>query len=370
MPEWPNARLLFRDNTGATIARFNDFAWLTSRREVNGADKLKFELAGQHRHLSKLATDRLQVELWRRDPAHGLDWYREFSGLYRAEKDTRPTARLALATCLGDKSLLARRIVAWYAGFANRSAFASVPGETIMKNLVKYNITSSATTGAPGRTRAGTNWPAGNISIDTDAGGGNTIDWYCAGDNLLETLQALAKVAGGDFDLVKTANPLDWKFHFYPGQLGTDRSATLTFAVGRGNMAEPAYELDREDEATVAIVGGEGTGSARTFVTRTSSAFGTTNDIEIFVNGSNNPTSGGLNAAGDKRLAEHQAREEFRFGLLQTDSCVYQRDFGLGDLATAVNPFTGESGTYKINAITVDLQADGAQVITGEVATP
>ena len=200
------------------------------------------------------------------------------------------------------------------------------------------------------------------------------MDWYCSNDNLLATLQALAKIGGGDFALVKSdlhrGEALAWDFRFYDGQLGTDRSATLTFAVGRNNMANPVYALDHADEATVAVVGGRGDGAEREYVTRTGTDYSATNDIEIFVNGINSETTGGLNAAGDKRLFEHEAREEFTFDLVQTPSCVYGYHFFLGDLATAVNPFTGTTATVKVNAVTLDLSENGKFTVTGECATP
>src|SRR5690606_30648784 len=138
--------------------------------------------------------------------------------------------------------------------------------ETVMKALVTYNATSSGTT-ADGRIR---NVATGGltITVEADGGGGNTVDWYCAHDHLLETLQKLARIAGGDFDLIKTA-ATTWDFKFYDGQRGTDRSSSVIFSLDHGNMARPRYQIDRREERTVAIVGGGGEGDDRTFVTRT-----------------------------------------------------------------------------------------------------
>lgn len=198
------------------------------------------------------------------------------------------------------------------------------------------------------------------------------LDWYCSNDNLLETLQALALVGGGDFDLVKSdlnSEALVWDFRFYDGQLGIDRSATLTFAIGRGNMIDPLFEMNREEEATIAIVGGEGIEADRDYLTRTGTNYSANNHIEMFVS-SHAETVAGRQAAGDKRLDNREARELFEFGIKQTPFCVFGVHFGLGDLAKAVNPFTGTSTTVKINAVNLDLSADGTQLITGEAAAP
>ena len=185
-------------------------------------------------------------------------------------------------------------------------------------------------------------------------------------------MQNLALVAGGDFDLVKSdlnSEPLVWDFRFFAGQRGTDRSATLVFAIGRGNMINPQRDYIVENEATVAIVGASGTGSNRTYLTRTGTNYSTTNDTEMFVS-SSGATTAAQQADGDAALAKVQAREQLTFGVKQTDNCVYGKDFFLGDLGSAVNPFTGTSSMVKINAVIVDLAVDGTEVISGEAATP
>ncbi len=201
---------------------------------------------------------------------------------------------------------------------------------------------------------------------------GSTVDWYCSNDNLLASLQALALIGGGDFDLVKSdlnSDALNWDFRFYLGQLGTDRHTTLTFAIGRGNMIQPVRELNLQDEMTIAIVGGLGQDADRDYLTRTGANYSANNHIEMFVS-STGATTAGRQAAADKRLATVEARELFDFGIKQTDSCVFKKDFDLGDLATAVDPFTGATSTTKINAVTVELSEDGTELISGECSTP
>ncbi len=198
------------------------------------------------------------------------------------------------------------------------------------------------------------------------------VDWYCSNDNLLASLQALSLIGGGDFDLVKSdlnSEALVYDFRFYSGQLGTDRSTTLTFAIGRGNMIDPQRDYDAQDEATVAIVGGLGQDSNRAYITRNGTNFSTTNDIEMFISDAS-ATVAGQQAVADRRLAAVEARELVQFGIKQTDKCVLNKDFFLGDLAQAVNPFTGVASTVKIFSVTVDLNADGLETISGECATP
>jgi hypothetical protein len=93
------------------------------------------------------------------------------------------------------------------------------------------------------------------------------------------------------------------------------------------------------DEATVAIVGGDGEGSAREFVVVTGPNFTPDyNDIETFVNGVNQGTS--LTDAGTIRMREMRARDDFGFGVRQTTGFRYGRDFVIGGVLGDLVPVT------------------------------
>ena len=137
-----------------------------------------------------------------------------------------------------------------------------------------YNAAASATTGN-GRKRDGA---IAGLTVQADITAGNTLDWRCHGKNLLETLQELALVGGGDFDLIPSS-PTAYEFRWYAGQRGADRTATVTFAMPLGNMAEPA--LPTLDQRTVAaVLAGEG--GDRDYVTRTGTNTAG-NDNELYV---------------------------------------------------------------------------------------
>jgi len=304
-----------------------------------------------------------QVIVYRRNPAMGLaTWTADFWGLFRAQKRSYSDHDLFEGRCPGILTMLGWRVVAWMAGTANRSNFQNAKAETVMKTLVSYNAGGNATTGN-GRIRNGT---ITGISVQADGAGGNTISIDCAYTNLLETLQKLAPIAGGDFDLVKTGAQA-WEFRWYAGQRGTDRTATLLFALERGNMAEPVYEYDRLDEATVAIVAGQGEGADRAVVVRTGPDYAAGNDIETFVDARNNTTTDGLNASGDAKLQDARARQQFGYRVVQTPGCAYGVHYGLGDLVKA--QYGPVNVAQKIVGVTVSLDRDGAEKIDVEMQT-
>ena len=339
-----------------------DFAALAYTRKVNSPGLMQLTLRGDHPLLAAMQ-DKWQLEVWRK-PAGGA-FALDFVGLARQEEYYYGDRSTAVLTCPGLMSMLAWRVVAWYAGVANRSKFISAKAETISKTLVSYNATSSASV-ANGRIRAGT---IAGLSIEADAAGGETVDWFCAWANLLETLQELARVGGGDFDLVKLT-ATTWQFRWYTGQLGTDRSASVIFAVQRGNMANPQYKALRISEVTAAIVGGQGEASSRVTAVRTGVNYAAGNDIEAFVNASDVSTTAGLQARGDVALVEMQAAGEFNFAVLQTPACEYGTHYGLGDLVAAANPFTGASETLKVGEAHIRLDGGGNEQIEIRMVTP
>jgi len=359
-------KLRLHSAAGALIAEVTDFSELSYTKRVNAPGMLTFKMSEDHAAVA-LLENRSQVEVHRRNQDLGIDWYCDFYGLYLDQHHAYTDRGVFTANCPGQMWLLGTRIAAWYASTANRTKFTSDPAETIMKTLVDYNACANATTGN-GRQRDGA---ITGLSIQADGANGSTLDWNCAWKNLLTELRALALVAGGDFDLIKTAAQA-WEFRWYTGQRGTDRSATVTFALGYGNLANPYYRHNRIGEKTAAIVGGQGEGSSRDIVIRTGDDYAAGNDVEVFVDARGYSTTAGYNAAGDKRLDELQARDEFGFDVVQTEACLYGAvaaggHYELGDLVTA-RAF-GIERTHKFIAVTVALDADGNETIDLETAT-
>lgn len=363
----PQIRLDLCTSAGVKFAEVSDFLELSASVRVNYAGSLKTVLNGNHPALASLENNS-HVELYYK--YEGGAWTRFFGGLYRSQNRSQQDEPYFTLTAIGYLWMLRTRIIAYFTNLANKTYFSAAKAETIMKSLVTANITSAATV-VNGRIRAGTNWPATVISVQADAAGGNTQDWYCAQDYLLDTLQKLAEIAGGDFDLVKTAANA-FEFRFYSGQLGTDRTSLVVFALGYGNMREPVYSYDRTGEATATIVGGQGEDSLREFVSRTGSGYAAANDIEIFTPATQvEPgNTAGLNSAGDAKLAEAMAREQFTFKVLQTPATRFGVEYFLGDLVTAVNPYTGASVTQKINGVNLNMQKSGEVNFTVETGTP
>ena len=354
-------RLDIHTAAGIKLAEVTDFWQLSYTRRVNAPGVLTFTLSSGHPVVSQLE-NKSQVIVYRRNETLGLDWTPEFTGLYRAQQRRYTNRSAFTATCPGCMTMLAWRIVAWRAGVTNRSTFDSKRAETVLKTLVSYNAGAQATM-ANGRLRDGA---ITGITVQADDGGGNAISIGCSYSNLLEQLQKVASVGGGDFDLAKTG-PATWEFRWYAGQRGVDRTAEVLFALERGNMAEPEYTYDRTEERTVAIAAGQGEGADRVVTIRTGPDYSADNDIEVFADARGSETVAGVESSADARLEQTRAREQFAFRVVQTTGCAYGVHYGLGDLVRA--QYEGINIVQKVVGVTVTLAKDGREQIDVETET-
>jgi hypothetical protein len=336
------------------------FLDVTYRKVVNAPGLLTFALATDSAAAGMLE-HRGIVEFWRRDTGNAIPWTRDFTGLILRRRYEYKDSDRVRVYCPGINWLLATRHVLWPAGTTNRSEFRNDPAETIAKTLVAYNAGDDATV-ANGRVREGA---IAGLNVEANAAGGNALDWYCAWDNLLESLQGLAAVGGGDFELGQVGDAAAWEFRWHAGQLGADRTATVRFALEWGNMAAPQYEDDRMDEKDVVAVLGQGEGTERTVVIRTAGDAA----VETTADARNEATMAALSAVGDRRLAEGARRQTFEFDAMQTPACLYGKHYFVGDLVTARYGGIVEL-TRKVVAVTVSMGEDGTMAITPEFGAP
>lgn len=347
------------NSSGTRQAILTDVHWLDYQIAVNKSGYISFEADADADALASLEPG-WRVDVWRELPSGTL--VKEAIGLVdELTWEYRDRAVLTVGAS-GLMSLLGKRCVMWKANTNNRSAFTAAKAETIAKTLVSYNIGASATT-VNGRILDGVN---SLISVQADAAGGNTLDWFCEWANLLETLQELAEVGGGDMDLVPVTG--GYEFRWYAGQRGTDRSATLLFALERGNIANPRYVLSTVEMKNAVVVGGKGEDAERATAVVLSSEHTSATQAEMFENATDVETSDGLSDRGAAALEENKTVSAFSFDILQTEACNFGVEYVLGDLVKALNPFTNTAVTVKIESATVSYKSDGTLDIQIEVS--
>lgn len=330
---------------GVKVAETSDYTALKYLKKRNAAGLASFDLPAGSPALAYCQNWGI-VEIWRRSSSFA--WYRDFVGFIRGISDKYSNARRTYTVrAPGILSLLGTRVVAWYANTASRSLFSAVAAETIIKTLVSYNAGSSATV-ANGRLREGA---ISGLTVEADSGRGNILSVGCAYDNILSIIQKVASIGGGDFDLVKTGGAA-YQLRYYPGQLGTDRTASVLFSLARGNLADPELRTDYQSERTVAIVGGQGEGSARAIAIRTGTGYSASNNTELFYPQTNTTTAAILQAAGDRVLYDARATTSLSFDVLQTPASVYGSHYFLGDLVAA--EYESYSEDLIVDEVSVD----------------
>lgn len=362
--------LIISNAAGTRQFIITDFLSLQYRRAVNDSGLLSFSVTDEHPMALTVVERDWQIEVIRsrasdKNISNAITAYTDFGGFLRDEERITDGEGKTTVTyyAVGWNDLLRRSIVAYKAGVTNRTSFVSAKAETIMKTIVTRNATTSGTT-ADGRDRNVPTW-GGYVTVQTDGAGGNTLDVFLNRTNLLETLQQIADIGGGDFDMVKTA-ARSWQFRWYAGQLGTNRASSVVFALQYGNMLNPQLRYRRIEERTVAIVAGQEVAGVRSVETVTGTNYNAaTNSYEVYVDGSDITTTSGLQDRGDARLYELRAREELNFDVIQTPGSLYGLHYFLGDRVTGY--FQGVSATKKISAVSISFDQSGLEIVRLEL---
>jgi ReqiPepy6 Gp37-like protein len=368
----PISYVQIKDASGARKAVFtatardggdNGFLYVAWRKRVNGVYMAEMTINADNPDAIYLQ-DKYQLEIWRADYANGLSDYLSFDGTIRDDQpftDEDNRRRLTIRA-YGHNERLARRRIAYPANTLDFTLFTATKGETVLKRLVRYNCDPVFATVANARDRQPSTL---NLTTATDLARGNTIDWTCGGrNNLLDELQKIALIAGGDFAVTKTG-AASYVFEFYPNQLGTDRSSganPVIFSTDRGNMATPKLVRTRSSEKTIMIVGGRGENDTRTIRVRSGVNFSAANDIEDYIDGRNSTTTAALDDIGDQALEEKRFRNVIEYEVLQKPLYTVEKDYFLGDRVLAI--YAGLTVTQQVYEIAFEYSDTEAVSIT------
>ena len=366
-------------HSGVQYAEMVNFLELAYSKQVGQPDiiayKIDPESSGAIAGGGNVVSNGDQIEIWRRNVTQGIDWYIDSRGLITDLDDYREINKPLVRTvnALGDLKWLKDRIIAYYAGVANKSLFTAVAAESIMKTLVNYNCTSNATVGN-GRLLTQSNINR-TITVQADGAGGNLVTTQVGWQNLLDTLFNLSKptVGGGDYDLIKTG-ATTWDFRWYLGQRGVDRHASLIFSEARNNITSLRVQNITSTHVGETFVGGPGENSDRAITVQgyTGVANAYLKDSESFLNGTNLADNNSRIAAANAAMYKTRAVKIPTFNVRQTPKCAYGSDYCvsgvLGDLVTVEAP-AGTTSTYKVAGVTVAYKPGAPEQIDLQMVT-
>jgi len=293
-----------------------------------------------------------QLEFWRRYPEMGIKWQMEgeFMALATRRYSTIEGGTMFYVSGRGYLDLIKRCVVDAYSNSVE--ARKSGPAESVIKAYVD----EQAGPAAGARASYG-------LTIQADAGGGIARGpWNKQYQNLLDVVQEIRSTGGGDFDVVGTG-PAAFDFRWYEGQRGKNRTATVLFALDRGNMQQPELTIAHQDEITAVLVGGRGQESNRQLVWRTDPTRIATSlwgRRERFRDARQEDETAGLETLGDAFLKEGTPKESLTFVPLQTPGCLLGKDYFFGDLVTA--SYAGFTATKRVQGYTFTFNQDAQDV--------
>lgn len=337
--------------TGTKIAEIWDWLQLGFTRRCNDTGELVVQLGESAAGIT--FAENQQLEVWRSNPELGISWYKEAE--YLVEDTTLAVAKSALKYTVAGRgylSLCDRRIVKDYAG-SSQSEKTGV-AETVMKAIVTEQLGASAGTG---RVLTG-------LTVQADGTHGNSVSKSFAYRNVLEVLKDLAGPGGVDFDIVGTgANT--YEFRVYDGQRGTDRTATVLFALVWDNMGDPVWSVSNSLIRNAVLVGGQGEEDLRTVQWSLAAGITAWTRREVFVDARDRLDTAGLTSKGEAVLEENKLASVLSFQVLQMPSAAYGKDYFLGDLVHA--SFAGLDVDKKIQAVTIEVTRNSSETIKPEL---
>lgn len=221
---------------------------------------------------------------------------------------------------------------------------------TVMRAYVDANIGPSAP--APRKIPA--------LTLATDPLSGSTVYGSARFDVLGELLTGLAAVDGLGFDVLQQGDSLEFRVY-----VPTDKSDEIRMDVANDTLTSTKFSFSAPG-ATLAIVGGEGQGTSRTFrqvttASSTSAQAAWNQRIEVFLDQNNTSDTNELDQAGLETLAEVGATQVSLEVVPSSDTTmVYGVDWNLGDLVTVVVDEDQLSAT--VTSVAIKIQADGVYV--------
>lgn len=206
------------------------------------------------------------------------------------------------------------------------------PADDVMKAMVSESMGSAAATPRQFTYLA--------IEGNNSAGAVSCYDGRYV--RLLQALQSIADERGEtDFKVVRLPSG-GFEFRTYCPRYGTDRRrgyavVPTVFSLELQNVGEPRRTIKRSTEVTVAIGGWEGSEQDQELFERlnaTALAESPYRRREQYYDMSNVVQSDIVNGMLDQYLIDDGKLEAVQFTPLQTNACLYGRDWNLGDLVT------------------------------------
>jgi hypothetical protein len=282
-------------------------------------------------------------------------------------------------TGVDGNQLLARRYISLWDTSSTAPELKTGPADNVMKALVKEAMTDAADFDErwiPPITGGSTYFA---VVADTSAGPSITDNFSYR--MLLECVQSIAKaaLAAGTpiyWNVVSTT-PVKFTFTTYAGQIGTDRTGTITASIAAGNMKNPSWSYNAVDEKTevTALGGNYGlTNKDVRHVVIAKDASRIAQSVYGRVEGTveaygTDDTTTKLKDRAKKTLSELNAKRTITFDFVESVGCRYGLHWFFGD--KIAYSYRGLTGTAIIKSVVVSFDSAGEKISAGlDISTP
>lgn len=346
--------IYFYDHSGTRVLLLTQYEYFEFSQRLNDSWNhiIRMEFSPEDERLDFFRNDLVRdyiLEAYRIDPITEVKTL-VYEGFHRTLVDQITMSGVVVLTMYGTgyTQLMKRRIVIPAVG--EESSTKSGPAETVIKDFVQEQaVTPTDAT----RTITG-------LSIETDAGAGDTAEYSARYTNLFTVLERSAEQGVVDFGV--TRNTDVGTFILQVRELwGRDRrvdnvdsNPPTIFDVTLNNMLIPILSRRGTDEVNHVYVGGQGQGIDRVIQEESNAAAEAItpwNRHEAFVDARNEETPDGLTTRGQAYLKEHRSTVELSFNIQQTEGTRWVRDWNMGDIITA--KYGGITFTKKVVKVTV-----------------
>lgn len=360
--------IILRNTDGEIVARFDDWISYKVERRVNDIDRATLVLDGHDENILYFGLDCL-IEYWREDREANIEAYREAVTLHRTFNYNFDNRGMLTYTSfsVGLDDFLNRRVVYNYEGSAR--ADKSDAAESAIKEYVDEQVGPSATV-AGGRLAEGA---ITGLSIEGDTASGDTWSGSRAFENVFTTVKEIADSKDMAFwiELIDPETPT-FLFRAKEKPYGENRSSIgldpttgrnsygnypVIFADQFDNIAIPSYGYVRDNEANTAVVIGRGNEDDRNV--REVTIAGTTYDLdspwnrrEVATHATQETTNAAMDDVGTEALQTTIPQYVVGGKVMQHPSCMYGRDYQLGDIVT-----------FRINWFEIDRTINGVTIL-------
>lgn len=238
-----------------------------------------------------------------------------------------------------DRLLFGDPTKVWTQQTAETKYVKSGPAETVIRDLVHFNVG----TGAPaGRRQAG-------FTVVPSQGRGKTVKLNDRDKKILDVIRPLARSGGVTFDAMQQP---DGRI-FLQFRVPVDRSRSVRFTAQNGGLTEGSYSLVAPS-VNAALAAGKGAG---TYLNRREYVRATTwgRRVEEYLDQTSTDDDPEIKQAADELLNEGREGATASITAQEVEGCRYGTDFWLGDTVTVAF----DSATVSEPVRQIELTWDG-----------